>query len=76
MGPASGVPVTKAPAYERRIPRASKSPQKVHIPSQRLPCNSSFLVMIYLLLRDYNRLPKTELDLSFWVNSYGASNYV
>ena len=34
--------------------------------TQGLQC-SSFLVMTYFLLRDYNILPKRELPLSPWV---------
>ena len=34
--------------------------------TQRLEC-SSFLVMTYFLLRDYNILPKKELHSSLWV---------
>ena len=36
------------------------------IDAQRLQ-SSSFLVMTYFLLRDYNILPKKELHLSPWV---------
>ena len=43
-------------------------PQKrLHL-TQRLQC-SSFLVLTYFLLRDYNILPEKELHSSLWVDS-------
>ena len=38
----------------------------VYVDTQGLQC-SSFLVMTYFLLRDYNILPKKELPLSPWI---------
>ena len=38
----------------------------IYVYTQRLQC-SSFLVMAYFLLRDYNILPKKELLWSLWV---------
>ena len=49
---------------EPSLPNKAQLP--LTVPTQRLE-GSSFLVMTYSLIRDYNRLPKKELNLSLWV---------
>ena len=52
------------------IPRAEEASKGYMVHTQGLQC-SSFLLMTYLLLRDYNILPKKELHLSLWVYHIG-----
>ena len=51
-----------------KFPQILDAPNDVCCYTQRLQC-SSFLVMTYFLLRDYDILPKKELLLRLWVQT-------